>query len=62
MAQKNTAAYDRLQLDDANDGRRLGMEGGMGATALVVTLVYLMYEALLSPPHQDLNKAEKKAL
>ena len=62
MAQKNAAAYDRLQLDDANDGRRLGMEGGMGATALVVTLVYLMYEALLSPPASGSQQSGKESV
>ena len=45
-----TAAYDRLKIDDSNDGRRLGLEGSLGTGALVVTLVYLMYEALMPQP------------
>lgn len=45
-----TASYDRLVLDNANDNRRIGTEGGIGAAALVITLIYLLYEAVLSQP------------
>ena len=62
MIQKNTAAYDRLQIDDANDGRRLGLEGGLGTGALVITLVYLLYEALLSPPASAAQASGKESI
>ena len=44
-----TASHDRLNSDN-NDGRRLAAEGGIGTSALVITLIYLLYETMLSPP------------
>ena len=49
MTTSATASHDRLNSDN-NDGRRLVGEGGIGTSALVITLMYLLYETVLSPP------------
>ena len=49
MTTSATASHDRLNSDN-NDGRRLVAEGGIGTSALVITLIYLLYETMLSPP------------
>ena len=49
MTSSPTANYDRLKLDGFNDNRRITTEGGIGTSALVIMMVYLLYEAVNAP-------------
>ena len=50
MTSESKANIEQLVLDNSNDGRRIGAEGGMVTSAVVVLLVYLLYEAVFAPP------------
>ena len=50
MTSESKANIEQLILDNSNDGRRIGAEGGMVTSAVVVLLVYLLHELVFAPP------------